>query len=371
MRPPRAWLLVGMALLPALLALGAATPTFAANLRKPGHMPKATHTSKAADTPPPVATAPPAPAPAPPTSAPAPNPGTATATRPATVAPKVPAAAPASVATPPPTPAPTPTAASIPTPAPKATAPVPANPAPTLAQNRRDAMDGPAGFELAAAVVGLLLFAAAGWLLLRGKGPRAATLGTADGSTGAEVAAFDARRALIPSLEPHFATVPVAPPPAVGRRWTEPIFEIAHHVTAAPAAAALRPFIEAWSGASVDADSDTYPDMALLRRYSEEVLGAPSLWVAPIEIPQSYSMDHFVWVQESPYQVPAPGDIVVWERSSEDASDGGRAAIFVRGDATGFDAFTVQGATAGVRHYADYRWVLGWLRPIRGVPPAS
>ena len=356
-----------MALLAGLLALGTATPTFAANLTKPGHKPKAP------PPPPPVATAPPAPAPAPPTSAPAPNPAPATATQPATVTRPAPAATPASDATPPATPAPTPTAASTPKPAPKATAPLPANPAPPQrAQSRPRALDGPAGFELAAAVVGLLLFTAAGWLLLRGKGPRAATQGTPDGSTGRESAtAFDAQPALIPSLEPHFATVPEAPPPAVGRGLTEPIVENTHHGSGAPAAAALRRFISAWSGASVGADSETYPGMALLRRYSEEVVGAPPLWVAPIEIPRSYSMDHFVWVEESPYQVPAPGDVVVWGRCSEDASDGGRAAIFVRGDATGFDAFTVEGAAADVQHYADYRWVLGWLRPITGVPPAS
>lgn len=153
-----------------------------------------------------------------------------------------------------------------------------------------------------------------------------------------------------------------------------PELKVHHHQTGGPhdpgppssPEAALRRFVEDWSGVPVDTDGAPHPGMTLLRAYARQVLGAPPLWGAPMDIQDTYDMGHYAWVRESPYRAPAPGDAIVWAPAPEDSSTGGQVAIFLSGDANGFDAFDASGSAPAVRHHADYRGVVGWLHPIGG-----
>jgi hypothetical protein len=170
---------------------------------------------------------------------------------------------------------------------------------------------------------------------------------------------------------------PAPPTPSRSARTRphhRPELKVHHHQTGGPPdagpphspEAALRRFVEDWSGVPLEADGDPHPSMALLRAYAGQVLGRPPVWGAPVEIPDTYDMDHYVWVRESPYRVPSPGDAVVWAPRPQDAHDGGHVAIFIKGDASGFDAFDASGSVPAVRHHADYGDVVGWLHPIGG-----
>jgi hypothetical protein len=117
---------------------------------------------------------------------------------------------------------------------------------------------------------------------------------------------------------------------------------------------ALQAFIEAWTG-----KDGAYRSMDLFQHYNRDVVGAPPVDGKPVDLPLTSSGNHYVWVPDTPYQAPAPGDVVVWGAGE------GHVAIFVRGDATGFDAFETNGhdATPRVHHHDDYEGVLGWLHP--------
>jgi hypothetical protein len=133
-----------------------------------------------------------------------------------------------------------------------------------------------------------------------------------------------------------------------------------------PRTAGLRRFVEVWAGRGQELDGDAHPSMTLLRSFCQEVLGTSPPGGDPMDIPDTYSMDDYVWVRETPYRVPAPGDAIVWVPRPEDARDGGHVAIFLGGDASGFDAFDAAGSDPQVRHHADYAGVVGWLHPIGG-----
>ncbi|MBO0690706.1 MAG: hypothetical protein J2P40_14185, partial [Candidatus Dormibacteraeota bacterium] len=138
--------------------------------------------------------------------------------------------------------------------------------------------------------------------------------------------------------------------------------KVHHHQTGGPPhpdpphspEAALKRFVEDWSGVPLEVDGDADPGMTLLRAYAGQVLGAPPVWGVPMDIRDTYDMGRFAWVRESPYRAPAP----------EDSSTGGRVAIFLGGDASGFDAFDAYGSAPAVRHHPDYQGVVGWLHPI-------
>lgn len=125
---------------------------------------------------------------------------------------------------------------------------------------------------------------------------------------------------------------------------------------------ALRAFIDAWTGKAGASES-----MDLFQHYNRDVVGAPPVHGKPVDLPMNSSGQHYVWVPDTPYQAPAPGDVVVWGTgaSGQAGSRDGHVAIFVRGDATGFDAFETNGhdPTPRVRHHDDYEGVLGWLHP--------
>jgi hypothetical protein len=125
---------------------------------------------------------------------------------------------------------------------------------------------------------------------------------------------------------------------------------------------ALQAFIEEWTGKDGASGS-----LDLFQHYNRDVVGAPPVHGNPVDLPTNSSGNHYVWVPDTPYQAPAPGDVVVWgaDASGQQGSEDGRVAIFVRGDATGFDAFETNGhdLTPSVRHHDDYEGVVGWLHP--------
>jgi hypothetical protein len=431
--------LLGAALLSALLVLGTASPALAAVTPNPPGSPGngSQGTGSASDPPPSSSTGdedptgpdtpgprsnepsesptsvprtPERPAATPPLAIRAPEPAEAPAPPAATSAPAPAArtplpATPAPAATPaPPTEEPAPNAAATPVPAtPAPTAPPTAQPTqrpafPASDASSAGALDGLSGLRLPAALVLLFLLGTAGYLLtVRRK--RSATVWTpppdaeAEKSPAAPVQVVEVPFAGdppedgwdIPPLVPltTIASLPApssaAPPPSSpprrkpsGTAQEAGSFQVQHHVAGAVAdlvdgtqqASSLHRFIAAWTGDGAELDGDPHPSMALLRSYCREVLVGPPLWGQPIDIPAQYDMDRYVWVAESPYRVPTPGDAIVWGPRPEDASDGGHVAIFVNGDANGFDAFDAAGSTPGVRHHADYRWVVGWLHPV-------
>jgi hypothetical protein len=139
-------------------------------------------------------------------------------------------------------------------------------------------------------------------------------------------------------------------------------------------------FVDAWSGKQMAADrSAPNQSMNLFQRYNRDVVGAPPVSGKPADIPENCSSAYYLWVPDTPYAAPAPGDVIVWGAGSHDhGSAQGHVGIFLRGDATGFDAFEANGddphrpdTTPRIRHHGDYGGVLGWLRPRQGMAPAG
>lgn len=129
----------------------------------------------------------------------------------------------------------------------------------------------------------------------------------------------------------------------------------------------LSQFIARWSGIGVNLPEDKNPNgfqcVELVNEWLKE-LGEPT---APFTNAQDFDdklkgNPNFVWVPNTPTNVPTPGDIVVWQGQGLPF---GHVGIFVSGDVNSFTSFDQNWPVNTLPHMQNHTYwnVEGWLHP--------
>lgn len=143
----------------------------------------------------------------------------------------------------------------------------------------------------------------------------------------------------------------------------------------------LTDFVNKYNGVHIDEDG-YYGAQCwdVSARYAREVVGCPSfptgsggaeglfrIFADPI--PQYF--DRIANNKSDPNQLPAPGDVIVWDASF--SPPWGHTAVCISADASGVNVIEQNGNNPGGVAYIKKRgWtgVSGWLRPKKGTPVA-
>jgi hypothetical protein len=133
----------------------------------------------------------------------------------------------------------------------------------------------------------------------------------------------------------------------------------------------LQEFIRVYSGKHLDWDGAFgaqcvdearfyFAEVCGLCRQPAGVVGARDFYLTFEKDP--VLTGNFAKIPNTPEFVPAPGDVVIWDKSPTNPY--GHIAIFVRGNVQSFDSFDQNlptGAPCGIVHHT-YQNVLGFLR---------
>lgn len=139
----------------------------------------------------------------------------------------------------------------------------------------------------------------------------------------------------------------------------------------------LAEFIDRWTGQPVDVDG-IYPNqcMDLMHAYVRDVLGLPVAFLSAPSAMQVFTgykrmagWDHFELVDNTPQNVPQPGDLVFW---NSNIGQYGHVSIFVDGTAASFTSFDANWPLGSLPHLQahTYEGVVGWLHPLPVKPTA-
>lgn len=138
----------------------------------------------------------------------------------------------------------------------------------------------------------------------------------------------------------------------------------------------LSEFVSAYTGKSVSfTNCEDNQCMTLLHVYLKEVfqltdplfLANPSAYQIYTNYPQEAGSQYFTRIENSPTNIPNPGDIVLFMPNNPGAQTGanGHVSIFVTGDINRFQSFDANYPTGSLPHLQEhtYAGVLGWLTP--------
>lgn len=133
----------------------------------------------------------------------------------------------------------------------------------------------------------------------------------------------------------------------------------------------LEEFIKKHTGKGIDYDgSYGYQCVDLYRQYVDEVLGFPQSpgVMGATDIWESFLVDRFERILNTPEAIPAKGDIVIWNKKVGNGY--GHVAVFVSGDVNAFKSFDQNWPAGSLPKLVEHKYtnVIGWLTPKTGDP---
>jgi len=129
----------------------------------------------------------------------------------------------------------------------------------------------------------------------------------------------------------------------------------------------LKEFVDKYNGKLVDYDSFYGAQCSdLAQQYNKEMYGGPFLTgEAAADLWETYPVDYYERVLNTPDAVPTPGDMMIWKKTT--SLPWGHVGICVEGDLNRFKSFDQNWPTGApcslVEH--NYTGVIGFLRPIK------
>lgn len=127
-------------------------------------------------------------------------------------------------------------------------------------------------------------------------------------------------------------------------------------------------FVGQFNGRGVDFDGAYgFQCMDEAEEYNRDVVGAPRIGGDAIDTPPRFNRSLYDWIDNTPTNVPAKGDIMVW---GSKVGQYGHIAVFVNGNVNSFVSFDQNWPLGSVCHQQshNYNGVLGWARPKTSEP---
>lgn len=130
----------------------------------------------------------------------------------------------------------------------------------------------------------------------------------------------------------------------------------------------IQEFFEKWNGKFIDYDNFYGAQcFDLIQQYNKELYQGPFLTGnAAFDLWESYPVDYYERILNTPTGIPEKGDIVIW---GKEIGQYGHVAIFSEGDINKFISFDQNFPLNSPCHFQnhDYRGVIGWLHPLKNL----
>ena len=130
----------------------------------------------------------------------------------------------------------------------------------------------------------------------------------------------------------------------------------------------LQAFINKWNGKYADFDGYYGAQCVDLVQYWSQELGGGRFTGNAKDIYGQFP-GFYQSIDNTPSNLPQPGDIIVWSGALAGSGGAGHTSIFVNGNLNSFTSFDVNFPSGTPAHLQSHNWnnVVGWLHPKSGV----